>query len=289
MPVCTTKPFHDAVPGRAVVDAERRQTQEVADVFRRLVGRDANRDVAERGLEHGRHLRQRLDTLGRERRRHLGGLVADDHCGHASPVRPARPCRRWRASEIRCATRSPSLTRPNTVCWPSSAGWSTMQMKNCVPPLSGRPGTITADTAPRVCFSVRPSRATRFRPPVPAFALVAGIFRERIAALHDALAHHAVERRAGQPALADGLDEEPDVIGRVLGQQVDHDLARRRREHRLLAAHLVERERRAEERRAAWARRAVPAPPAAASRPGRRRGRRHVPSDRPPSPLRARA
>ncbi len=76
-----------------------------------------------------------------------------------------------------------------------------MQMKNCVPPLSGRPGTITADTAPRVCFSVE----ALLRQQVEAAGAGAGPGRripgQRIAALHDALAHDAVEGRAGEAAL----------------------------------------------------------------------------------------
>ena len=49
-------------------------------------------------------------------------------------------------------------------------------MKNCEPALSRRPGTSTADTAPRVCFSAFGSKRSSLRPPVPYFAAWAGSF-----------------------------------------------------------------------------------------------------------------
>ncbi len=71
------------------------------------------------------------------------------------------------ASEIFSTTRMPSTTRAKTVYCPSSTGWSTTQMKNCDPPLSGFPGRMTDDTAPRVCFSALTSALRTPRPPVP--------------------------------------------------------------------------------------------------------------------------
>ena len=71
-----------------------------------------------------------------------------------------------------------------------------MQMKNCVPALSGLFGTSTADTAPRVCFS---AFGSGFEPIQAAGAIAlprGGILRQRVAALDDAVPDHAVEHRA---------------------------------------------------------------------------------------------
>ncbi len=43
-------------------------------------------------------------------------------------------------------------------------------MKNCEPALSRRPGTSTADTAPRVCFSALASNRSTFSPPLSVLA-----------------------------------------------------------------------------------------------------------------------
>ena len=91
------------------------------------------------------------------------------------------------ASEIFWTTLMPSTTRANTVYWPSSTGWSTTQMKNCEPPLSGFPGSSTLDTAPlRVLLGAR----FRLQDAEAARAIevaLGGILRERIAALDDAV------------------------------------------------------------------------------------------------------
>ncbi len=66
-----------------------------------------------------------------------------------------------------------------------------------------------------------------------------GILRQRIAALDDALTNHAVEDGAVVAAVARGLDEVRDVIGRAIGEQVEHDRSRGRFDHRLLVAQFV--------------------------------------------------
>ena len=69
--------------------------------------------------------------------------------------------------EMRVTTDSPSATRPQMVCWPSSAGCATTQMRNCVPPLFGSPGATTAETVPGVCRSPLASASRSPNPPRP--------------------------------------------------------------------------------------------------------------------------
>ena len=64
----------------------------------------------------------------------------------------------------------------------------------------------------------------------------------------------AVKQRAVVAAVARGLDEVRDVIRRPIGEQVEHDRAGRRLDHRLLVAQFVGRVRILE---------TSPAPPAA--------------------------
>ncbi len=142
----------------------------------------------------------------------------------------------------------PSATRANTVYWPSSAGWSVMQMKNCEPALSRRPGTSTADTAPRVCFSAFGLEAQHAEAAGAVLRRLRRILRDRIAALDDAHRDHAMERRPVVGALARARDEVRDVVRRRVRQQVEHDRPVRRLEHGLLVLQLGRRQRRGEER-----------------------------------------
>ena len=144
-------------------------------------------------------------------------------------------------------------------------------MKNCEPALSRRPGTSTADTAPRVCFSAFGSKRSSFEPAGAVLRRLRRILRQRIAALDDAHRDHAVERRAVVGALAGAGDEVRHVVGRGLGQQVEHDRAEAGLDHGLLALELGggQRARRRTGRPArgtrAGAARAAVAPPAAAA------------------------
>ena len=70
------------------------------------------------------------------------------------------------------------------------------------------------------------------------------ILRQRVAALHDPVPHHAVEDRAVVLPRLGQRDEQPDVVRCVLGQQVDDDGAEVRLEHALPAGHLLDRQRR---------------------------------------------
>ena len=74
--------------------------------------------------------------------------------------------------------------------------------------------------------------------------LLRRILRQRIAALDQAAQDGAVERRAVVGALLGQLHQVADVIGRGVGQQLDHDVAEAGRDDRLLVAHLLDRQRR---------------------------------------------
>ena len=78
----------------------------------------------------------------------------------------------------------------------------------------------------------------------PAVLVAAGgVGRDGVAALDDAARHHRVEGGAVVGPVVHGLQEQPDVVGRRLGQQIDDEGPRRRFHHRLLAPHLVEAQR----------------------------------------------
>ncbi len=124
-------------------------------------------------------------------------------------------------------------------------------MKNCEPALSRRPGTSTAETAPRVCFSALGSKRSSLSPPVPYLADLRRILRQRVAALDDAHRDDAVERRAVVGALAGADDEVRHVVGRGIGQQVEHHRAQAGLDHRLLALEIGDGNRR-DEKRVGW-------------------------------------
>jgi len=87
-------------------------------------------------------------------------------------------------------------------------------------------------------------RREHAEPPRPVERRLRRIPGQRIAALHDPVANHAVEDRAVERLLARRLDEVADVIGRQVRTQVDHDRPQGRVEHRLLAGHLCNAQRR---------------------------------------------
>jgi len=66
------------------------------------------------------------------------------------------------------------------------------------------------------------------------FVSRARVLRHRVAALDDAVAHHAMEARAVEAALPRGLDEQRHVIRRLVGEQVPDNRPGRRLEHGLL-------------------------------------------------------
>ena len=79
----------------------------------------------------------------------------------------ARPSASTGVSEIFVTTSMPAATCPHIECCPSRPGWSTTQMKNCEPLLSGRPAAITAETAPRTCRASLSSASRSPSPPRP--------------------------------------------------------------------------------------------------------------------------
>ena len=121
-------------------------------------------------------------------------------------------------------------------------------MKNCEPALSRRPGTSTADTAPRVCFSAFGSKRSWFEPAGAVPGGLGRILRQRVAALDDAHRDDAVERRAVVGTFARPHDEVRHVVGRGVGQQVEHHRAEARLDHGLLALQVGGGNRRDEER-----------------------------------------
>ena len=151
------------------------------------------------------------------------------------------------SSEIFWTMSSPSLTRPNTVNCPASAGCSVTQTKNCAPPLSGCPGRSAAPTAPRVNGSPLCSACSTPSPPDPDLRRLRRILRQRIAALDDAVA----APRDGSVVFAYApsprqLHEVADVIRREIRPEIDDERARGGVDHRLLAGHLRDRQRRFE-------------------------------------------
>jgi hypothetical protein len=68
------------------------------------------------------------------------------------------------------------------------------------------------------------------------FLFCSGIFRERIATLNDAVADRPVKCGAVISTLARGRDEVRDVVRGTFSQQIEHDYARTRFDHRLLVA-----------------------------------------------------
>ncbi len=114
---------HDAMERGAVVDAGRGEPQEVADVLRRLVRKELDRDRAGGRLEHRAILsRARAgDSVG-ERLRLGRRRVANRRRSNLDPLGRRSPRASAGASEIFCTTSSPSDTRPKIVYLPSSAG-----------------------------------------------------------------------------------------------------------------------------------------------------------------------
>ena len=175
-------------------------------------------------------LRELLGRLVRERHRLGRRGVADRDRGDRDARPAARPWRRPGASEIFCTTSSPSLTRPNTVNCPASAGCSVTHTKNCAPPLCGWPGRSAAPTAPRVNGSALVLRlAARRARPLPTARPLRRILRQRIPALDDAVPHHAMEQRVRVRPLSRQLHEVADVVRREVRAQIDHERARRGR------------------------------------------------------------
>src|SRR5262245_58432551 len=73
------KALDDAMEGRAVVDAGRREAQELTHMIRRTIWKELERDVAHRGLDYRSRGRELLDGLGRIGLGHRRWFLADRH------------------------------------------------------------------------------------------------------------------------------------------------------------------------------------------------------------------
>ena len=220
MPGLDDEALHHPVEGRAVVDAELGQPQEVADVFRRLVGREADGDVAERGLEHGavtapapRPARSRTAAArSAGLSRMTTPVTATGSAG--TPLASAAPSR----DALR--HRRPSLTRPKTVCWPSSARLVDDADEEL---RAAAVGPARHDHRRHGAARVLLGEALAGHEVQAAGAGLAArrrVLRQRIAALHDALAHDAVEGRAGEAALLRAvLMKSPTWLGACSGSR----------------------------------------------------------------------
>ena len=128
--------------------------------------------------------------------------------------------------EIFSTTSMPSVTRPNAEYWPSSEGCGATHTKNCAPSLLGLLGMRTVETTPRSCFRSLNSAGSRLSPPVPQrFARRLRILEQRVAALNDAVGHHAMERAAVVVALAGERDELLHVLRRLVGREFEAESA----------------------------------------------------------------
>ena len=119
----------------------------------------------------------------------------------------------------------PETTSPKIVYWPCSDGWSRMQTKNCLPPLSLLEGRRAAATVPRANGPVGELGREQAEAARPVLRGLRRVLRERVAALDDPARDDAVERRAVVAAGLRGLDEERGVLRRDLGQQPDREPA----------------------------------------------------------------
>ena len=81
------------------------------------------------------------------------------------------------------------------------------------------------------------------QPPAAVLGVAAGIARQRVAALHDAVEHHAVEGGAVERAVRRQPHHEADVIRGQLRAQIDSYRAQIRLDEHLFAAHFHQRQR----------------------------------------------
>ena len=234
---------HDAVERRAVVDAELGQAQEVADVAGRAIREELHRDLAHRRLEHGAIAGELRRRLGLERRRLGRRRVADPHRRDLDavgdqPVGVGRhlgdllrdlealddpPEHRELAVEGRLIRDADEELRAGAV--------------RLARPQHRR--HRAAHVLEIVGAELQDAEAAG-----PVLRLLRRILRQRIAALDQAAQDGAMEGGAVVGALLGQLHQVADMVGRGVGQQLDHDVAEAGRDHRLLVPHLLDGQRR---------------------------------------------
>ena len=236
------EPGHDPVEGDAVVDAGVDQPQEVADVVRRAVRVHVDGDAAVGRVQdgpEGGELGVRLRGEGRNLRRRL---VADRHPPHHYPLGGASPGVYRGLRDPGDDVHAVGHLAPDGVqaVEPRLIDDADEELRAAAVRLSGH--EHRRDRAPQVP-GVAELGADQTEAALVVLGGALGIRRQRVAALHDAVGHHAVERRPVEVALPGELHDQADVIGGEIGPQIDGDRAEIGLEDRLLAAHLLERER----------------------------------------------
>ena len=193
---------HDAMERGAVEHARLRELQEVAHVFRGHAGRERDRDRSEGGLEHGAMLRELLGRLVRERDRLGRRGVADRDRGD-------RDARLGRAPgvgrELRDllddvepfadAAEQRELPRERRLL-----GDAHEELRAAAVRLSRPQRRADRAARERLRAVLRLQHAEPARPDLR--RPLAGILRQRIAPLDDAVPHHAMERRVRVRPLA---------------------------------------------------------------------------------------
>ena len=233
---------YDPVERDAVVDAGVDEPEEVADVVRGAVRIHVDRDTAVGGVEHRPVGGQLRVGLGGERRNLGRRLVANRHPVHDDALGGAPLGVDRGLGDPRDDVHAVGDLAPDGMLAvePRLIDDADEELRSAAPRLSGH--DHRRDRAPHVPGSAE----LGVDQPETAPAVIRGplrIARERVAALDDAVAHHAMERRAVEMALPGELHHQPDVIGCKIGAEIDGDCTEIGLENRLLAAHLLERER----------------------------------------------
>ena len=236
------EPAGDAVERHAVVDAGLGQPQEVADVPGGAVREQLEGYRPRAGLEHRAVRGQLVDGLGRERGRRRGPPVADGHrddldplgrlalgvdrrlgdAGHHRQPLGHPPPDGVAAVEPGLGHDADQELEPFAV---RIARHAHRRHRARRMPLVVRLGRHEAEAAPAV------------------LAASGGVGGYRVSALDDAARHHRVEGGADVGPVVHRLQEQPDMVGCRVGQQIDDEGPRGRLDYRLLVPHLVEAER----------------------------------------------
>ena len=199
-------------------------------------------DTAVRGVQDRSEGGELGVGLGRERRDFRRGLVADRHPVHGDPLGGAALGVDRRPGDAGDDVHPVGHLAPDGVLpvEPRLVDDADEELRAAAARLSGN--QHRRDRAPHVpgVAELDVDQAET------ALTVLRGAFRigrERVAALDDAVGHHAVEGGAVEVPVPGELHHQTDVVGSQVRPQIDGDRAAIGLEDRLLAAHLLERER----------------------------------------------